>query len=72
MDSDVDALMLERFAIALNRHCEERSDEAIQEIVGQRQWLLVASLTLAVTVDSIRSESALNFADRPDFHHFDR
>src|SRR5208282_5343193 len=35
---------LERYSITLNRHCEERSDEAIQGIGGQRRWPWIASL----------------------------
>jgi len=35
---------LERYSITLNRHCEERSDKAIQGIGGQRRWPWIASL----------------------------
>jgi hypothetical protein len=32
------AKILERYSITLSRHCEERSDDAIHKIVGQRRW----------------------------------
>src|SRR5208337_5376986 len=32
-----------------SRHCEERSDEAIQEIVGQGPWPLNSFASLAMT-----------------------
>ncbi len=35
---------LERFSTTLNRHCEERSDEAIQGIVERPTFCWIASL----------------------------
>jgi hypothetical protein len=41
--------VLARFSITLSRHCEERSDEAIQKIVGAGGWLdCFASLAMTV------------------------
>src|SRR5271166_800175 len=44
IDAIILGAFLERYSITLNRHCEERSDEAIQGIGGQRRWPWIASL----------------------------